>query len=387
MKNKSGDPVKESPDQIKDELATPSADYIKMDYNLETAEERVEKTKEIIANTPLDKLTPKYLDKMADYITEPITKEEKKQQKILTKNRMSTINKRETSFEGLVGKLENGEDGIYNMITNDKNIIFQHKNNITNEEVQEIAPLKELKKAIEDVKEMKKHARGKKAFALGNQLIEMHKDQYEIRKSYKPVIYSMNLTKSTAKLNLSEKIIINEKGQVESDGIVNLFDEKHISIILCNYSKLKEDNWDKLQNDMKWMIEDLEYLVDKTLKDNYPMYYDLLIYKIDGKQNSEIQELLFEDYGIKHSVEYISSLWRNKIPKMIAETAVNEYLIWYYTIQEYGKWKRCSRCGQIKLAHNNFFSKNSTSKDGWYSICKQCRNKKPNQKKVKKIYE
>ena len=41
-----------------------------------------------------------------------------------------------------------------------------------------------------------------------------------------------------------------------------------------------------------------------------------------------------------------------------------------------GKWKKCSRCGQIKLAHNNFFSKNKTSKDHFYSICKCCRNKK-----------
>lgn len=37
---------------------------------------------------------------------------------------MTTVNRRETSFQGLAEKLENGEDGIYNMIANDKNIIF-----------------------------------------------------------------------------------------------------------------------------------------------------------------------------------------------------------------------------------------------------------------------
>ena len=51
-------------------------------------------------------------------------KEEKKEKKILTDNRMMTVNKRETSFEGLVGQLEYGEDGIYNLVTNDKNVIF-----------------------------------------------------------------------------------------------------------------------------------------------------------------------------------------------------------------------------------------------------------------------
>jgi hypothetical protein len=51
-------------------------------------------------------------------------KQEKKERRLLTENRMATINKRETSFEGLVGQLENGEDGIYNLITNDKHVIF-----------------------------------------------------------------------------------------------------------------------------------------------------------------------------------------------------------------------------------------------------------------------
>ena len=122
---------------------------------------------------------------------------------------------------------------------------------------------------------------------------------------------------------------------------------------------------------------DLDNLVEDTLNnEKYQLYYKLLIYKIDGKQNIEIQELLYEKYNIKHSLEYISSLWRNKIPKLIAEKAQEKALIWYYTEVEKGQWKKCTRCGQIKLAHNKFFSKNKTSKDGFYSICKCCRNKK-----------
>jgi hypothetical protein len=34
---------------------------------------------------------------------------------------MATINKRETSFEGLASQFENGEDGIYELITDNKN--------------------------------------------------------------------------------------------------------------------------------------------------------------------------------------------------------------------------------------------------------------------------
>jgi hypothetical protein len=106
------------------------------------------------------------------------------------------------------------------------------------------------------------------------------------------------------------------------------------------------------------------------------MYRDVLIYKIDGLKNNDIQRELEQKYGYRYSCEYISSLWRQKIPKMIAEQAKKEYLVWHYTENEVGTWKRCSRCGQIKLAHPYFFSKNKSSKDGFYSICKCCRNKK-----------
>ena len=112
--------------------------YIKMDFSLETPEERNKKVEEIIANTPPERLTPKYLEKLADYIIFAMDKQERKEKKILTDNRMVTVNKRETSFEGLVGKLENGEDGIYNMIANDKNIIFQPKTSITQDDVNTI---------------------------------------------------------------------------------------------------------------------------------------------------------------------------------------------------------------------------------------------------------
>ena len=204
----------------------------------------------------------------------------------------------------------------------------------------------------------------------------MRKDQYVIKNAYTKPIYCMNLIKSFSRLDLSEEIKITKDGDVVSSGMINLFNPVHISALLCNYSRLKEDSWAAFSGDAKWMIMDLEKIVDLALKEKFPLYYDIVIYKIDGKKNTEIQDLLEQKYEIRHSVEYISSLWRNKIPKIIAEKAKEEYLIWYYTYVEKGQWKKCSRCGQIKLAHNKFFSKNKTSKDGYYSICKECRNKK-----------
>ena len=360
-------------DKIQEEDIKPTR---KLDYSLETPEERNELVKKIIDETPPEQLTNKYLEILTDYIIFAMDKEERKKKKILTDNRMVTVNKRETSFQGLVARLENGEDGIYNMIANDKNIIFTPKISITQKDIDDIPALKQLREAIDLVEKQFKAATGKKKFLLKKQLIEMRQDQYVIKNAYRQPMYFMNAVKSFNQVQLDENITITENGEVKSDGIITFFDPKHISALLCNYSKLKEDSYGRFWSDSYFLMEDLDNLVDRTLKNDYPLYYDLLIYKIDGKQNIEIQSLLQEKHGIKHSVEYISSLWRNKIPKLISEKAQEEYLVWYYTTQEYGKWKKCSRCGQVKLAHNRFFSKNKTSKDGFYSICKCCRNKK-----------
>ena len=107
-------------------------DSLKLDYTLESAQERNELVKKIVEQTPQEKLTPQYLTYLSDYIIFAMDKEERKQKKIVTENRLLTINKHETSYQGLVGKLENGEDGLFNMtISNDKNIIFFPKNKIS----------------------------------------------------------------------------------------------------------------------------------------------------------------------------------------------------------------------------------------------------------------
>ena len=175
-------------------------------------------------------------------------------------------------------------------------------------------------------------------------------------------------------------LLLMKSGEPESDGLISFFNPDHLSALLCNYSALKEESYGNFTSDCWYMMEDLDNLVDKTLRKNYPLYFDLLVLKIDGRTNADIQWYLQMKYGIKHSIEYISALWRNKIPKLLAEQEKRDYLEWYYTAVERGKWKRCSRCGQIKLANNMFFSKNKTAKDGWYSICKECRNSKTKKK-------
>ena len=345
---------------------------IKLDYSLSTPEERNKLVEDILAETPDP--SEKYLEILADYLVLCMEKQEKKERSLLTENRMVTVNKRETSFEGLVSQLENGEDGIYNLITENKNTIFQPKISITAKDLEEIPLLKQLREAINVWEAKLKTIEGKDAFTMKKALIEMRKDQYLIKTAYRAPIVPNKLTRSKCMIELPDTVTFDEEGYPIPEG-VSLLDPKVVSAILCNYSKLKEDSDGEFDGDLWYLMQDFDDICEIALKD-YPLYERIVELKIDKVQNLEIQETIQLEFGIKHSLEYISSLWRNKIPKLIASAAEDQYLDWYYFNEEKGKYKKCSRCGQIKLAHNKYFSKNKTSKDGFYSICKCCRNSK-----------
>ena len=357
---------------------------LKLDYTIQSPQQRAELVKRIVQTTPADKLTNRYLQILANYMIFAMTKQEKKDKKINTDNRMVTINKRETSFEGLVSKFENGEDGIYNLITNDKNIILTPKISITQQDIDDIPALAELRQQIEKLQHRMKKARGKKRYLLQKQLIQMRQDQYVIKMSYKQPVTCLNATKSFHNMVFDDKIEIKDN-EIKDSSLFSFTNVKHVSALLCNYARLKQACYGSFHTDGFYLIYDLENLIDKSLKDKYPLYFKILVYKIDGKQNVEIQSLIEEEFDTRYSIQHISFLWRNKIPKLITEQAQNDYLQWYFTQKEKGKWKRCTRCNEIKLAHNAFFSKNNSSKDGFYSICKDCRNKKYHENKNKKI--
>lgn len=362
---------------------------IKLDNTLETPEQRSALVQQIINERGGAKLSSYYLHKLTDYIIEAIPKEQLKKH-ILTQNRLITINKWETSFEGLCTKLENGEDGIYNM-RNDlgKAVILTHKDPITNQDINYNPALQELRKAIAETEKAYETATGRRRYLLKKQIIAMRKDQYVIRgKEWRKSKVSHHpLSALTSSLDLYDDIYFDKDNNPQNRGPISLFNPAHIEALLCNYSSLKESCYGNFESDLWYLMEDLDNLIETTLHYEYPLYYHILTQKIDEKTNFEIQYNLKLNYKLYHSIEHISFLWHNKIPKLLADSAQKQYLIWYYTFKEKGEWWKCGRCGEIKLVHNKFFTKNQSSKNGFYSICKDCRNANSNKSKTKMKYK
>lgn len=372
------DEVAQEIESIEEKMTEAEVPNIKLDYSLKTMRERVDLVNKITEQIPAEKLTARYLEILGDYIMNALTKEERKSKVYLTDNRMITINKRETSFEGLVEKFENGEDGIYNLISDEgKNAFLTPRVSITEQDLKDIPELRELRDAIERIEAQAKTATGKKKYMLKKHAIDLRRDQYVIKECYKPQMHVVPTSRGGGHIDLYENRWVDENFEPHSDGVITLFNPKHVSAILCNYISLKEYCADKFQSDFYYLMESFDDVMREALT-TQPLLYDLAKMKIAGKSNAEIQQKLAEDHGVRYTVEHISQLWRNKIPKLISEQEKDNYLIWHFTFMEPERavWKKCSKCGQNKLALNRFFSKNNTSKSGFYSQCKRCRNSK-----------
>lgn len=356
--------VKKDPDQGKR--------IVKLDFTISSPKQRNELVKKLIQATPPEQLTRDFLDYLGWYIINQPTKGHN----INTVNRLKTIKRHETSYQGLAAQFIEGQDAMYHLFSFDgKSALLIPKISISEQDLEDIPYLRKFRQCIEKIQREMRKASGRKKFLLKKQIIQMRQDQYVIKSIFKPPANITDAVNSFNNITFYNDIKV-EDGKIIDNSLISFFNPKHVSLLLCNYSKLKEESYGKFQSDAYYMMMDFDNLVQDALKEKNPIYYDLVIHKIDGCNNLQVRKLLEENFGVTYSVEYISTLWRRKIPKIITQCATKNYLIWYYTEVEKGKWKRCSRCGQIKLANNLFFSKNNTSKDGLYSICKECRNKR-----------
>lgn len=142
--------------------------------------------------------------------------------------------------------------------------------------------------------------------------------------AFKPVIQSNHKVRGTHYIPLEESVQVNPDGTTVAQG-VSLLTPAVCSTILCNYSQMKQSAHDRPESDLWLLLLDFDEVAGIALEP-YPLYYRLTELKVDGLRNVEIQEALENEFGIHYSVEYISSLWRNKIPNIIASKAEDIYL-------------------------------------------------------------
>lgn len=138
---------------------------LQLDYSISTPEGRVEYVEQLLAKTPRNQINNMTLSFLSDYILfvgdkNQTKKERKANNPIITKNRETTIDKRQVSYEGIVATLENGEDGLHSMIRQDKNQILDPKDPISEKDIASIPGMQEYMDTIENLKHQFNRATG-----------------------------------------------------------------------------------------------------------------------------------------------------------------------------------------------------------------------------------
>lgn len=356
---------------------------MKLNYSLRDYDERKDCVERILSKSKDP--SPQYLEHMADYLlftcdSGTTKRERQKEYPVTTKNREVTISKRQVSYEELVDlSAEHGGDSDFlnASAVSDKNKIMDHKDSITQEDMEEVPGLKENAEIIEKLKKQFQEAEGQKRYSLKKQIIDQYREQYVLRDSFKggagPKAMAIEVLKS---LELpDEYITVDEDGFPHANGSASLLNPAFVCILLRNYEDLKRECQVDLESDISLLLMDLDRLMEKALRVEYPVYWDVLQLKIHKYSNEDVIQEIWNKYRVKHSEQYFSNVWNRKIPIAIAKQAQREWVLRHHDEIGFSEWKICSKCGMRKLKHPMFFSPNSSSADGYYTICKRCRKK------------
>lgn len=154
-----------------------------------------------------------------------------------------------------------------------------------------------------------------------------------------------------------------------SENQIDLEDPTHIYGLLENYSLLKENSFEQLGADARFVLWELEECIEKAKLDK--IRFNILVWKIDKVTNSEIARRLYEDCGTLYSDNYISTIYKQTICREIAAAATLLKDEWTYRNQP-EKFKTCTLCGKTKLRDNRNFIKKASSPDGLAPRCKEC---------------
>jgi hypothetical protein len=166
----------------------------------------------------------------------------------------------------------------------------------------------------------------------------------------------------------------NENGEIVevSRNTINFGQKETYRGLLLNYTDLKNKYYEKTDTDMWAILKDFEEILRKTeLTFEEKIVVNLLF---DNMSQKDIRKIL-QNKNIKLSKNKISRLINEQIPSKLLNTYLNMMDEYIYTYWFKGNYKKCSKCGEIKLISNDrYFGKDIRNVDGFQSICKKCDN-------------
>lgn len=176
-------------------------------------------------------------------------------------------------------------------------------------------------------------------------------------------------TKERDKNELREESVFFDFTDLES--VYNLF------LLL---GELSEEDEEQLYSTTSSFLKTLDFYVKQASLTE--VQQEILDLKIKKEKNQDIAAHINKKYGKTYTINYISTIFRQKIIPAINEAAsYHKQLIWNLPFEE--EFKVCTKCGQRLLRDPINFVRKSRSKDGFSNHCKLCDKRDREEKKKK----
>lgn len=126
------------------------------------------------------------------------------------------------------------------------------------------------------------------------------------------------------------------------------------------------------------LLDTLDYYIGEA--DLSDVQREILDLKFQHKENQEIASIVNKKYGKNYALNYISTIFKQKIIKKICEAVVLHYeKVSNLFFEE--EFKKCSCCGRELLKREDFFMRRKKAPDGFNGRCKLCDREKRKEKK------
>lgn len=239
---------------------------------------------------------------------------------------------------------------------------------------------------------------GQAIYKMRHLLIELRREQYTIKDFYYPVLQRLPShggyrggeidsfipwqegTYEIAPLGFYHKGVErfeNPAGAKEEDYqynkdasfILDFRNQEHLYELFEMYLELETAALDDPESSIIPLLDTLRFYIDHSSLSEEQK--EILYYKMYRVPNVEIARIINDKYETNHSLNYISTIY-----KQIICPAVADYVRYHYREYECRNdrfsWKRCNCCGKLKLKDIRNFVRKARSCDGLANRCKEC---------------
>lgn len=320
----------------------------------------------LYSELPIAKTLEAFASNILNKDEEGIKDSENKKIKIYTsKEEFEKIEKEERKmYDMAVG---NGADSVNTSNVNEEFIMFMLPKNYKKVKTYDLSNIKRIDKEFgKEYPTIHDYCEGyislnTKRKELKEQLKTETKNKNELIKQIKMVSRQLGTIKTdinTCLMELVRPIIwkqpLKDEGCPDYD-CFDFFDKDHVKELL----RIKRGN--DFQNDLDCIVYDLEQIIGQC--EFTDRQEEVLYFWRNGKTQEEIADIL----DVKQP---LISNTINKIVNKIIKQYEEIYSDWYYLNIVKGKYKKCNKCGEIKLIQ--YFNTKKDNKDGYNNICKQC---------------